>query len=70
MKETGRIKITQKEGETTLEILPIKDAFKSNLLFAWLLVWTLCGIIVFSQFFSNLSREEKLLMAVPVTQNS
>ena len=61
---TGRIKITQKGNETIIEILPLRDAFKTRLLFSWLLVWTLCGILVFSQFFSNLSREEKLLMAV------
>lgn len=59
-----RIKITHKENETTIEIFPVQDAFKSRILLVWLVVWTLCGIIVFSQFFSNMSREEKLLMAV------
>ncbi len=62
--ESKRIKISQLGNETLIEILPIKDVLKTRLLFAWLLVWTLCGIIVFSQFFSNSSKEEKLMMAV------
>ncbi len=64
MKSEDRLRISQSDASLNIEIIPYRDSFKSNLLFAWLLVWTLCGIIVFSQFFSNMSKEEKLLMAV------
>lgn len=64
MKSTPRIQISSKEATTHIEINPVRDPLKTNLLVAWLIVWTICGIIVFSQFFSNMSREEKLLMAV------
>ena len=61
---TSRIKINQQENETSIIIFPIKNVLKSRLLLAWLIVWTLCGIIAFSQFFSNMSKEEKLTMAI------
>jgi hypothetical protein len=61
---TSRIKINQQENETSISIFPIKNVLKSRLLLAWLIIWTLCGIIVFSQFFSNMSKEEKLAMAI------
>ena len=64
MKSNKRIQINQKENETVIEIAPINEASKATLLLVWLIVWTLCGIVVFSQFFSNLSKEEKLMMAV------
>lgn len=64
MKNSTRIGVSQREQSLTIEIHPIQDKTKSNLLLAWLLVWTLCGVLVFSQFFSNMSKEEKLLMAV------
>lgn len=64
MKSTPRIQVSAKDLTTHIEITPLRDPLKTNLLVAWLVVWTLCGIIVFSQFFSNMSREEKLLMAV------
>ncbi|HRH63361.1 MAG TPA: hypothetical protein PLI68_08540 [Bacteroidia bacterium] len=62
--KSKRVKIVQDKQNTSLEIIPENDTVKTNLLLAWLIVWTICGIIIFSQFFSNMSREEKLLMAV------
>lgn len=64
MKKSNRLSISQREQALLIEIHPIQDKTKSNLLLAWLVVWTLCGILVFSQFFTNMSKEEKLLMAV------
>lgn len=62
--KSKRIKIVQDKQITSLEIVPENDTTKTNLLLAWLVLWTICGMIIFSQFFSNMSREEKLLMAV------
>ncbi|MBK9672075.1 MAG: hypothetical protein IPP56_13385 [Bacteroidetes bacterium] len=62
--KSKRVKIVQDKQITSIEIVPENDTTKTNLLLAWLIVWTICGIIIFSQFFSNMSREEKLLMAV------
>ncbi len=64
MKQVSRVTITSTDGSSCIEIIPLRDSFKNNLLAAWLALWTLCGIIVFSQFFSSMSKEEKLLMAV------
>ena len=59
-----RITSSQKEQEFHIEINPYRNTGKSKLLLIWLVIWTFCGMIVFSQFFSNMSKEEKLYMAI------
>ncbi len=48
----------------TLEIIPIKNSTKLKIVWIWLILWTLSGIVVFSQFFLPVPREEKLIYAV------
>jgi hypothetical protein len=47
-----------------IEISAAISKTKLNLLLAWLILWTLCGTVVFSQFFTAVSRETKLMMVV------
>jgi hypothetical protein len=46
-----RISIKQSENELSIVILALVDATKNKLLFAWLLLWSLSGLVVLLQFF-------------------
>lgn len=46
-----RISIKRTENELSIVILSLTDKLKSRYLFAWLLLWSLSGIIVLSQYF-------------------
>ncbi len=59
-----RIKITGNKTEKSIEIFSIKDRSKQNILLVWFILWTISGIIIFSQFFMPSSREVKLTYAV------
>ncbi len=59
-----RIFYEEKDGLLTIMVTSTITKAKMNLLFIWLMLWTLCGIIVFSQFFAAHSREMKLMMLV------
>ncbi|MCC6253077.1 MAG: hypothetical protein IT238_11530 [Bacteroidia bacterium] len=48
----------------TLEIPSITDTTKFKILMVWFVLWTISGIVVFSQFFTNSSREEKMWYAI------
>ncbi len=46
-----QISIQQKENELSIVILSLKTKIKNNILFAWLLLWSVSGVIVFTQYF-------------------
>ncbi|MES2590384.1 MAG: hypothetical protein V4608_00780 [Bacteroidota bacterium] len=46
-----RISIKRTENELSIVILSMTDKLKSRFLFAWLLLWSLSGIIILSQYF-------------------
>jgi hypothetical protein len=48
----------------TLEILSIADATKLKILIVWFILWTISGMIVFTQFFVPTSRDVKVWYAV------
>ena len=59
-----RISIKRKEEEVSIVILSTVDKFKRILLFCWFFLWTLCGVIVLTQFF--LIPDEKTKVALMV----
>lgn len=46
-----RISVQQKENELSIVILALQDKIKNIFLFLWVFLWTLSGIIIFSQYF-------------------
>lgn len=48
----------------TLEIPSIEDASKQKILIVWFVLWTLSGMVVFSQFFMPSTRDVKLMYAI------
>lgn len=47
-----RISVVKKEDEISIVILASIDKKKLNLLFFWLIAWTVCGLLVIGQSFS------------------
>ena len=50
MKEE-RIQINKTEDELSISIKAYCDDKKQKMLFAWIILFTICGIIIISQFF-------------------
>lgn len=46
-----RISIKRKETELSIVILPLTNKIKNIILFVWLFLWTLSGVIVLSEYF-------------------
>jgi hypothetical protein len=59
-----RISIYRKEDVVSVVILPTTDKKKLGLMFLWLLAWTVCGIIVFANYFKVTSHDLKLFIIV------
>ena len=57
-------RITIAADKRRIEIASIKDKTKFNILVVWFVLWTISGIVVFTQFFSQGSREIKLMYAI------
>lgn len=65
MKVIGdRISILKKDNLLSIVILPTTNKVKLNLLFFWLLAWSVCGIIVFANYFKIEDKDTKLFMIV------
>ena len=65
MKVIGeRISILKKENLFSLVILPAADKKKLAILFLWLMAWTVCGIIVFANYFKMTDKDAKLFILV------
>ncbi|MBC7865475.1 MAG: hypothetical protein IAF38_21045 [Bacteroidia bacterium] len=56
LKENNRISILKEEGLFSLVILPEREKWKVNLLFFWLVCWTVCGIIFIANYFNYSNR--------------
>jgi hypothetical protein len=50
IRSSGRISIKTDEGLFSLVIFPVQNKLKLNLLFGWLLLWSLCGMIFIANF--------------------
>ena len=65
MKKIGnQIYFKEENNELYVEIKSLFDKSKFNLVLAWFVAWTICGLAVLSQFFFDYSRNEKLFMVV------
>ncbi len=65
MKVLGdRISILKKEGLLSIVILANADKKKLGLLFLWLFAWTVCGLIVFFNYFTIREQQAKLFIIV------
>ena len=61
---SNRIKYNHTQGQKLIEIHTIQDDTKMKILIVWFVLWTISGMIVFSQFFMPSSREVKLTYAI------
>jgi len=59
-----RISILKKENLLSVVILPSNDKNKLRLLFMWLLAWTVCGLIVFANYFTVTDQNSKLFIII------
>ena len=65
MKVIGeRVSILKKDDLLSIVILPKNDKRKVWLMFLWLLAWTVCGIIVFANYFQVTEQNSKLFIIV------
>jgi hypothetical protein len=59
-----RVSVLEKDNVFSLVILPTADKKKLGLLFLWLLAWTVCGLIVFANYFQIANKESKIFIIV------
>jgi hypothetical protein len=59
-----RVSIVEKDNVFSLVILPTTDKKKLAIMFLWLLAWTVCGIIVFANYFQVTNRDAKIFIIV------
>lgn len=59
-----RVSVLEKDGVFSLVILPTTDRRKLWLMFFWLLAWTVCGIIVFTNYFQITNKEARIFIIV------
>jgi len=59
-----RISILSKENLLSIVILPTTNKKKVGLLFLWLLAWTVCGLIVFINYFKLQNRDAKIFVII------
>lgn len=65
MKVIGnRISILKKEDLLSVVILPTTDKKKVGLLFLWLMAWSICGVIVFANYFTLTDQNSKLFTII------
>ena len=61
---TERINISKKENTIEIEIKALKDNAKQKMLLVWIVLFSLCGIAILSQFFYDYDKSTKLFFAV------
>jgi hypothetical protein len=59
-----RISIKRSDKETSIVIISQSEKIKNILLFAWLFIWTVSGIIVFAQYFIIPDPNTKVMLIV------
>lgn len=59
-----RISIKRSENELSIVVLAYSEKLKTRLLLAWLIVWSLSGLYVFSQLLIAPSQDMKVMLAV------
>jgi hypothetical protein len=65
MKVIGdRVSILKKDDLLSIVILPTVDRKKLSLLLLWITAWTVCGLIVFANYFNTTDQNSKLFIIV------
>src|SRR5690606_14579836 len=65
MKVIGdRISILKKDDLLSIVILPITSKAKLWMMFAWLMAWSICGVIVFANYFQLDNQDAKLFIII------
>lgn len=65
MKVIGeRISIFKKENVLSVVILSTTEKMKLRLMFLWLMAWTVCGIIVFANYFRVADQNSKVFIII------
>ena len=59
-----QISVKHSEKELSVVILSFKNKLKNALLFFWLFIWTICGIIVFTEYFLIVDYNSRALIIV------
>lgn len=59
-----RASIRRSENELSIVIVAHAEKWKNRLLFAWFVIWTICGIFVFTQFFVTPDQDLKAMLIV------
>jgi hypothetical protein len=61
---SDRVSILNKDKVLSIVILPTADKKKLGLLFLWLMAWTVCGVLVFVNYFSLTNQDAKLFVII------
>jgi hypothetical protein len=61
---SDRISILRKPDVLSIVILPTTDKRKLGLMFLWLLAWSVCGVIVFANYFRVTERDARLFIII------
>lgn len=59
-----RTSILKKEDLVSVVILPDTNKTKLRVLFLWLMAWTICGLIVFANYFKMTDQNSKMFIIV------
>lgn len=59
-----RVSILKKENLLSIVILATNDKKKVGLMFLWLMAWTVCGLIVFANYFQLHDQKAKLFIII------
>jgi hypothetical protein len=59
-----RINISKKENTLEIEIKALKDDAKQKILLVWIVLFSLCGVAILSQFFYDYDKPTKFFFAV------
>jgi hypothetical protein len=60
----NRISIIQDFECTEIRIKAYSDEVKQKMFLAWIVLWTISGLLIFSQFFFNYSQKEKVFFII------
>lgn len=61
---SDRISILKKDNLVSIVILPTQDKRKLGILFLWLMAWSVCGILVFTNYFRQTNADAKLFIII------
>ncbi|MGE0561148.1 MAG: hypothetical protein AB7O47_04985 [Flavobacteriales bacterium] len=61
---TDRIQIKYQDNKIEITIKALKDSSKQKMLLGWIVLFSVCGLVIISQFFYDYDKSSKLFFAV------